>query len=131
MSSIDEVAVPQVMVDRSRINTMTSNQIGDAEPAGGVLPGWEFTGDVEIGSSVRGFKTGDRVFGTGDVLPIKTLIADSSRLFPGLESWPQRLQIWSQSNAMINRVVLISACIEIIGTRNQLERLAMRGVLLQ
>jgi len=30
--------------------------------------GWEFAGViVEIGSRVRGFKTGDRVFGTGDM----------------------------------------------------------------
>jgi NADPH:quinone reductase len=39
-----------------------------AEPGGRVLLGWEFAGVVvETGSSVRGFKTGDRVFGTGDM----------------------------------------------------------------
>ena len=36
-----------------------------AEPGGRVLLGWEFAGViVETGSGVRGFKTGDRVFGT-------------------------------------------------------------------
>jgi NADPH2:quinone reductase len=35
-----------------------------AEPGGRVLLGWEFAGViVETGSGVRGFKTGDRVFG--------------------------------------------------------------------
>ena len=39
-----------------------------AEPGGRVLLGWEFAGViVETGSGVRGFKTGDRVFGTGDM----------------------------------------------------------------
>jgi NADPH:quinone reductase-like Zn-dependent oxidoreductase len=39
-----------------------------AEPGGRVLLGWEFAGViVEAGSGVRGFKTGDRVFGTGDM----------------------------------------------------------------
>jgi threonine dehydrogenase-like Zn-dependent dehydrogenase len=39
-----------------------------AEPGGRVLLGWEFAGViVETGSGVRGFKAGDRVFGTGDV----------------------------------------------------------------
>lgn len=40
-----------------------------AEPGGRVLLGWEFAGViVETGSGVRGFKTGDRVFGTGDMM---------------------------------------------------------------
>lgn len=39
-----------------------------AEPGGHVLFGWEFAGGiVETGSGARGVKTGDRVFGTGDV----------------------------------------------------------------
>ena len=39
-----------------------------AEPGGRVLLGWEFAGViVETGSGVSGFKTGDRVFGTGDM----------------------------------------------------------------
>jgi zinc-binding alcohol dehydrogenase family protein len=39
-----------------------------AEPGGRVLLGWEFAGVVvEAGSAVQGFKTGDRVFGTGDI----------------------------------------------------------------
>ena len=39
-----------------------------AEPGGRVLLGLEFAGViVEIGSGVRGFTTGDRVFGTGDM----------------------------------------------------------------
>ena len=39
-----------------------------AEPGGRVLLGWEFAGViVETGSGVRGFKTGDKVFGTGDM----------------------------------------------------------------
>jgi NADPH2:quinone reductase len=39
-----------------------------AEPGDRVLLGWEFAGViVETGSGVRGFKTGDRVFGTGDM----------------------------------------------------------------
>jgi NADPH2:quinone reductase len=39
-----------------------------AEPGGRVLLGWEFVGVVvETGSGVRGFKTGDRVFATGDM----------------------------------------------------------------
>ena len=39
-----------------------------AEPGGRVLLGWEFAGViVETGSGVRGFKTGDRGFGTGDM----------------------------------------------------------------
>jgi NADPH2:quinone reductase len=39
-----------------------------AEPGGRVLLGWEFAGViVETGSGVRGFKTSDRVFGTGDM----------------------------------------------------------------
>ena len=39
-----------------------------AVPGGRVLLGWEFAGViVETGSGVRGFKTGDRVFGTGDM----------------------------------------------------------------
>lgn len=63
--------------------------------------------------------------------PIKTLIANAFGLFPGLESWPQRLRVWSQPNAMINRVVFVRACIGIIGTRNQLERLAVLGVFLR
>lgn len=38
------------------------------EPGGRVLLGWEFAGViVETGSGLRGFKTGDRVFGTGDM----------------------------------------------------------------
>jgi NADPH2:quinone reductase len=39
-----------------------------AEPGGRVLLGWEFAGVViETGLSVREFKIGDRVFGTGDL----------------------------------------------------------------
>ena len=39
-----------------------------AEPGGRVLLGWEFAGVVvETGTAVRDFKTGDRVFGTGDL----------------------------------------------------------------
>jgi zinc-binding alcohol dehydrogenase family protein len=39
-----------------------------AEPGGRVLLGWEFAGAViETGPSVRQFKIGDRVFGTGDL----------------------------------------------------------------
>ena len=39
-----------------------------AEPGGRVLLGWEFAGViVETGSGVRGFQTGDKVFGTGDM----------------------------------------------------------------
>jgi NADPH:quinone reductase len=39
-----------------------------AESGGRALLGWEFAGViVETGSGVRGFKTGERVFGTGDM----------------------------------------------------------------
>jgi zinc-binding alcohol dehydrogenase family protein len=39
-----------------------------AEPGGRVLLGWEFAGViVGTGSGIRGFKVGDRVFGTGDM----------------------------------------------------------------
>jgi NADPH:quinone reductase len=39
-----------------------------AEPGGRVLLGWEFAGVVvETGTQVGGFKTGDRVFGTGEM----------------------------------------------------------------
>ena len=39
-----------------------------AEPGGRVLLGWEFAGViVETAPGVRGFKVGDRVFGTGDM----------------------------------------------------------------
>src|ERR1700728_492630 len=39
-----------------------------AEPGGRVLLGWEFAGVVVAArSGVRGFKVGDRVFGTGDM----------------------------------------------------------------
>ncbi len=43
-------------------------QVKSAEPGGHVLLGWEFAGVVVgVGRSVRRFKKGDRVFGTGDI----------------------------------------------------------------
>lgn len=43
-------------------------QVRSAEPGGYVLLGWEFAGVVvRVGRSVQRFRTGDRVFGTGDI----------------------------------------------------------------
>src|SRR4029078_990290 len=54
-----------------------------------------------------------------------------SDLTPWLEIWPQRLQVWSQSDAMINWTVFISPGIQIVGTSNRAEGHAMLGILLR
>ena len=54
-----------------------------------------------------------------------------SDLMPWLEIWPQRLQVWSQSDAVINWTVFIRPGVQIVGTSNRAEGPAMLDILLR
>jgi NADPH2:quinone reductase len=99
-----------------------------AEPGGRFLLGWEFAGViVETGSGVRGFNTGDRVFGTGDMtrdgawaervavdhriiarIPVSLTFVDAAS-FPigALTSWEAMFREQSDLPGGVERVLIV------------------------